>query len=149
MAGDACTGGWEDGRRGDALTRVVIGAALHVHTCLGPGLLENVYERVLAEELRRVGHHVVTQVPIPVRWRGAVVGTAYRADLIVERSLLVEIKAVELLMPVHRAQVITYLKLSGLERALLFNFNVPHLKDGLQRISARGTAPPSHPLILP
>lgn len=103
----ADTGGWEEERGRDRLTRTVIGAALHVHTQLGAGLLESIYERVLGVELRRVGLSVAQQVRIPVRWAGQVVGMGYRADLIVERQLLIEVKAVETLLPVHRAQVIT------------------------------------------
>jgi GxxExxY protein len=127
----------------DALLYRVIGAALHVHTTLGPGLLESVYERCLAAELHRVGIPAERQVPIPVRWANAVVGDAFRADLVVAKHVILEIKAVESVTALHKAQVLTYLKLAGMHRGLILNFNALHLRDGIARITNFSVPPPS------
>jgi GxxExxY protein len=121
----------------------VVGAALHVHSRLGPGLLESVYERCLAIELHAIGLRVSRQVAVPLTWRDVKIAEAFRADLIVEDCLVLEIKAVESISPIHKAQVLTYLRLTGLHRALLLNFNVIHLKNGMSRITNFSVAPPS------
>jgi GxxExxY protein len=122
------TSGWT-GALHSELTGRIIGAAIAVHRELGPGKLESVYERALAIELRAQGLPFRTQVPVPMLYRGESVGDFF-ADLIVDRKVIVELKAVDVLRPVHRAQVLSYLRATGLELGLLINFNVRVLKDG-------------------
>ena len=117
------------------LTEAVIGAAITVHRELGPGLLESVYEKCLAFELADRGLSVTAQKEIPVRYKNLTFDCSFRADLIVENKVLIELKSIDQLSPIHTSQVITYLKLTGLRTALLINFNVPVLKTGLKRIS--------------
>ena len=117
------------------LTEAIIGAAITVHRELGPGLLESVYEKCLAFELADRGLSIATQKEIPVRYKNLTFDCSFRADLIVENKVLLELKSIDQLMPIHTSQVITYLKLTGLKTALLINFNVPTLKTGLKRIS--------------
>jgi GxxExxY protein len=110
----------------------VIGCAIKVHREVGPGLFERVYQACLGHELERIGLHFDQQVALKMVYRDVVISCAYRADLIVERKVLVEIKAVDRLVPAHRAQVLTYLRLSGLHHALLLNFNARRLAEGLR-----------------
>ncbi len=117
------------------LTEAIIGAAIIVHRELGPGLLESVYEKCLAFELADRGLSVSTQKEIPVRYKNLTFDCSFRADITVENKVLLELKSIDQLMPIHTSQVITYLKLTGLRTALLINFNVPTLKTGLKRIS--------------
>ena len=117
------------------LTEAIIGAAISVHRELGPGLLESVYEKCLAFELADRGLSVSTQKEIPVRYKNLTFDCSFRADLIVENKVLLELKSIDQLMPIHTSQVITYLKLTGLRTGLLINFNVQTLKTGLKRIS--------------
>ena len=119
----------------NSLTDAIIGAAITVHRELGPGLLESVYEKCLAFELADRGLSVTTQKEIPVRYKNLTFDCSFRADLIVENKVLVELKSIDQLSPIHTSQVITYLKLTGLRTALLINFNVQILKTGLKRIS--------------
>lgn len=128
----ASTSGWT-GSLHSELTGTIIGAAIAVHRELGPGKLESVYERALAIELRTQRVPFRTQVPIPMLYRGESVGDFF-ADLIVDRKVLVELKAVDALRSVHRAQVLSYLRATGLELGLLINFNVRVLKDGVRRL---------------
>lgn len=118
----------------NAISGSILDAAIRVHRSLGPGLLESVYEAVLAYELRERGHHVQTQVPIPVVWNDVRLEAGFRADLIVDHHVIVEIKSVESLAPVHAKQVITYLRLAEKRLGLLINFNVDLLRDGVHRI---------------
>jgi len=118
----------------DLLTRDIIGAALDVHRFLGPGLLESTYEACLAHELSLRGHAIDRQVEVPLRYKGVELEVGYRMDLVVDGAVLVEIKAVEKLHPVVRAQVLTYLRLSGLRAGLICNFHVELLKDGIRRV---------------
>jgi len=111
----------------------VVDAAMAVHTALGPGLLESAYEACLAHELRKRGFRVESQVGLPVVYDGVRLDLGYRLDLIVDGVVIVEIKAVEAISPVHQAQVLSYLKLSGVTVGLLLNFHVAHLKDGIKR----------------
>ena len=122
-------------QRIDGLTEQIIGAAIEVHRELGPGLLESVYLRCLLHELSLRGLSCRSEVEVPVRFKGIHLETGFRMDLIVEDTVVVELKAVEVLMPVHQAQVITYLKLTGKPVGLLINFNVPLLKDGIRRLT--------------
>jgi len=119
---------------GAPTTESVIGAAIRVHKALGPGLLESAYQVCLAHELELAGHQVEREVEIPIVYRGISITPGYRADLVVGGNVLVEVKAVERIHPIHEAQVLTYLRASGLRTGLLLNFNVQVLKDGLRRI---------------
>ncbi len=109
-------------------------AAFKVHTELGPGLPESVYELALAFELRQVGLRVDTQVALPVVYRGQQLDGGYRLDLFIERKVIVELKSVDILLPVRHKQLLTYLKLSGLKLGQLINFNVDSLKDHIHRL---------------
>lgn len=115
------------------ITKSIIGAAIQVHKNLGPGLLESAYEACLAYELSKQRFSIEEQKPLPLVYQQVKLDCGYRIDLVVEGLVIVEIKSVEVLAPVHEAQVITYLKLSGYKVALLINFNVPVLRDGLHR----------------
>ncbi len=117
------------------IARQIVDAAYAVHTALGPGLLESVYEVCLAHELRKRGLTVRQQVVLPVHYDGVRLDAGLRLDLLVNNAVIVEIKAVENLLPVHKAQVLTYLKLTGCRLALLINFNVPVIKEGLHRLA--------------
>ena len=113
----------------------VIGASIDLHKQLGPGLLESVYENTLAYELRELGLIVEQQVAMPLIHKEVKMDCGYRLDLIIERTIIIEIKSVETLAPVHFAQTLTYLKLSGIKLGLLINFNTAVLKDGIHRIA--------------
>jgi GxxExxY protein len=112
----------------------VIGAGIEVHRALGPGLLESAYEECLAWELRESGLSVRRQVPLPVVYKAVRLDLGYRLDLVVEDHLIIELKTVDKLLPIHEAQLLTYLKLSHVRTGLLMNFNTPVLKDGLKRL---------------
>jgi GxxExxY protein len=116
------------------LTEAIIGAAIQVHKTLGPGLLESAYEACLVYELANSGFQVERQKPLPVVYKGVHLDCGYRLDLLVENQVIVELKAVDCLLPIHRAQVLSYLKLSGYKLGLLINFNVKLLKDGVERL---------------
>ena len=117
------------------LTKKVIGAAIRVHQELGPGLLESVYQECLAVELKSQGLSVQSEVPVEVRYRGQVISDqGFRLDLLVDNCLVVELKSVERVKPVHKKQLLTYLKLTGHRVGLLINFNEELLKDGITRI---------------
>jgi GxxExxY protein len=118
----------------NTLSRQVLDAAFTVHTALGPGLLEAAYKACLLAELRARGHFVETEVPVPVVYRGEkLADVGYRIDLLVERELVIEIKALEAVAPVHHAQLVSYLRLSNKRLGLLINFNVVSLRDGISR----------------
>ena len=121
--------------KSDKLTGRILKVAFDVHTALGAGLLESGYEIVLAHELRKAGLVVATQVEMPVMYDGIRMDLAFRADMIVESQVILELKSVEALAPVHSKQLLNYLKLSGLKTGLLLNFNTVHLKDQLIRLS--------------
>lgn len=112
----------------------IIGAAMHLHNILGPGLLESVYEAALAYDLKEIGLEVKKQVPMPLVYKEVRQDIGYRIDLLVENKVIVEIKSVENLAPVHFAQTLTYLRLSDKKLALLINFNTKQLKDGIHRV---------------
>ncbi|QKD84919.1 GxxExxY protein [Thermoleptolyngbya sichuanensis A183] len=118
----------------DEISGQVIGAAIAVHRELGPGLLESVYEACLVHELRQRGVQIEQQIPQPVIYKGLQLECGYRLDLLVENRVIVELKAVETLLPIHEAQLLTYLKLRQLRLGLLINFNVPILKHGIKRL---------------
>ncbi|MEQ6343027.1 MAG: GxxExxY protein [Gammaproteobacteria bacterium] len=116
------------------ITKKIIGSAIAVHRALGPGLLESAYEACLSYELIECGLIIERQKTLPVIYRGAKIDCGYRIDLLVEEEVIVELKAVDRLMPVHSAQLVSYLKLSGCKVGLLINFNVTLLKTGIIRL---------------
>jgi GxxExxY protein len=117
-----------------ALSHQIIGAAIEVHRHIGPGLLESVYEAALCRELRLKGLLVDRQVSVPVKYKGEVLDCHIKLDLLVDRKVIVEVKAVETLIFVHKAQLLTYLRLQNLWLGLLINFNVGVLRDGVRRV---------------
>jgi GxxExxY protein len=118
----------------DPLTERIIGLAIEIHRALGPGLLESVYEECLCYELREAGIEFERQLPLPVIYKSVALKGGYRLDVVAEQKVILEIKAIECLLPVHQAQVLTYLKLGKFSTGLLMNFNSAVLKDGLRRL---------------
>jgi len=116
------------------LTESIIGAAIEVHRVLGPGLLESAYETCLSFELAELGLNIDRQKPLPVVYKGTRLDAGYRLDLLVEDRVIVEIKSVDHLDPIHQAQILSYLKLSGCHVGVLINFNVQVLKNGIKRV---------------
>jgi len=120
--------------RENQITEKIIGAAIEVHKALGPGLLETAYEECLCYELKHLGLDFKRQLPLPVVYKNVKLDCGYRLDIVVENMIIVELKTVEKLMPIHEAQLLTYLKLTNKTVGLLLNFNVPLLRDGVKRI---------------
>lgn len=118
----------------EAISKRILDAAMKVHTALGSGLLESVYEACLEHELSKQGLDVKKQLPMPVRYEGVSLDIGYRLDLLVGGKVVVEVKAVEKLLPLHGAQLLTYLKLGGYKLGLLLNFNAVHMRDGIKRV---------------
>lgn len=118
----------------NTITHDIIDVTYQLHSHLGPGLLESVYEACLEYDLRQIGFCVERQKVLPVNYKDVAIDSGYRVDLIVENSIILEIKSVEEVLPVHSAQLMTYLRLSGLKLGLLLNFNVPRMKSGIHRI---------------
>ena len=116
------------------VSSTIIGAAIEVHKALGPGLLESAYEECLCHELSLRGVSFERQKPLPVEYKGTKLDCGYRLDIIVENTIILELKSCEKIEPIHKAQLLTYLKLSGLHLGLLLNFNVPVMRDGIIRI---------------
>ena len=116
-----------------ALTHEIVGAAMRVHSALGPGLLESAYEACLAHELSARGHDVLRQVAVPITYEGVRIDAGYRLDMLVERTVIVEVKSVARFERIHESQLLTYLRLSGHPVGLLMNFNVSRLRDGIVR----------------
>ena len=121
----------------DRITKSIIGAAIQVHRVLSPGLLESAYEACLAYDLMELGYLIEKQKPIPLIYKTMTLDCAYRLDLLVENQVVVEVKSIDQIMPIHQAQILSYLKLSGCKVGLLINFNVKLLKNGIQRIINR------------
>lgn len=121
-------------RSTDQITEKIIGSAIAVHKALGPGLLESAYEECLCFELAEAGLEFKRQVALPVVYKGVKLDCGYRMDVVVEESVIIEIKAVERIVPVHEAQLLSYLKLTGIKVGLLLNFHVPVLRSGIKRI---------------
>ena len=113
--------------------KTVLDSAFKVHTTLGPGLLESVYETTMAYEIRKNGLQVATQVSLPILYDGQKLESGLRLDMLVEKCVIVELKSVETMNPVYEAQIMTYLRLSAVRLGFLINFNVKHLKDGIKR----------------
>ena len=118
----------------DSLTERVIGAAIEVHRALGPGLLESAYQECLCHELHLLGLSFEREVPLPVVYKGVRLDCGYRLDLVVEGRVIVELKTAERLLPIHEAQLLTYLRLAQIHTGLLLNFNAPVLRDGIKRM---------------
>src|SRR3984957_16676852 len=116
------------------VTGAIVSSAMHVHSVLGPGLLESCYQGCLAHEIRKRGFEVASQVGLPVVFDGERIELGYRIDLVVENRVIVEVKSVEAIHPVHQAQLLSYLRLSGIGVGLLINFYVTHLRDGIKRM---------------
>ena len=117
----------------DSFTGKVIGCAIEVHRRLGPGLLESTYQQCLARELHLNGIGFKLEHPLPVEYKGVQLDCGYRIDILAENRLIIELKAIEKITGIHRAQLLTYMKLSGINTGLLINFNVERLKDGIHR----------------
>jgi len=115
------------------LTEKVIGCAIEVHRTLGPGLLESAYEQCLGKELEQAGIDSEAQSPLPVEYKGKRLECGYRVDFLVEKRVILELKCVEKVLEIHKAQILTYMKLAKVKIGLLINFNVNLLKDGIQR----------------
>ncbi|MBI5102092.1 MAG: GxxExxY protein [Nitrospirae bacterium] len=116
------------------LSKTIVDCCFKIHTTLGPGLLESVYLEVLAYELKKLGLKCEKEVGIPVRYGDVDIALGFRADLIVDNLVIIELKAIEKVMPVHKKQLMTYLRLSGMKLGLLVNFNVRLIKDGIERV---------------
>ncbi|RMG25111.1 MAG: GxxExxY protein [Bacteroidetes bacterium] len=116
------------------ISKIIVDTCYRIHVELGPGLFESVYEEILAYELMQQGLQLVRQQAIPVVWKEVKMDLGFRADLIVENKVLIEIKSVEVIAPVHQKQVLTYLKLTGIKLGLLINFNEALIKNGITRI---------------
>lgn len=116
------------------LSKIIVNTAYQIHTQLGPGLLESVYEEVMYYELVKIGLNVERQKPIPVIWNNLKMEIGFRLDLIVENSVIIELKSVETIAPVHPKQLLTYLRLTNCKLGLLINFNEPLIKNGITRI---------------
>jgi GxxExxY protein len=121
-------------KKEDILSKEIIGAAIEVHRQLGPGLLETAYEKCLCHELKIRSMNFECQQSLPVKYKGLNLECGYRLDVVVENLVILELKSVQAIEPIHEAQLLTYLKLSGLKLGLLINFNVTVLKNGIKRI---------------
>jgi GxxExxY protein len=131
------------------VTEAIIGSAIEVHREKGPGLLESAYENCLVRELELRGHRVARQVAVPLDYKGATIDVAFRADLIVDELVLVELKAIETVLPVHKAQVLSYVRETGHRIALLINFHTSRLVNGVTRIvNDRASVKPSATSVL-
>jgi GxxExxY protein len=120
--------------RVNQVSGAIVSSAIYVHSVLGPGLLESAYQGCLAHELRKRGFDVASQVGLPVVFEGEKIELGYRIDLVVENLVIVEVKSVDAIHPVHQAQLLSYMRLSGIGVGLLINFYVTHLRDGIKRM---------------
>lgn len=120
--------------RFEELTAAIIGAAIEVHRHLGPGLLESTYEECLEWELQQLGYDVDRQMKVPIVYKGRTLNSSYRLDLLVEKQVIVDVKAVDSLADIHHAQLLTYLRHTSKDVGLLINFNSPLLRDGIKRV---------------
>jgi GxxExxY protein len=121
-------------KKEDILSKTIIGAAIEVHRQIGPGLLESVYEECLCAEFRESGVGFERQVVLPVNYRGRKLDCGYRLDLVIDKLVVLELKAVKRLEPIHNAQLLTYLRLSGMRLGILLNFNELLLENGIKRV---------------
>jgi GxxExxY protein len=120
--------------RTEEVAKKVLDVSFKVHTALGPGLLESIYETCLAHELKGTGLRLESQIALPIVYNGIIIESGLRLDLFVEKCVIIEIKAVEIINPIYKSQLLTYLKLSGVRLGLLINFNVIRLRDGIVRL---------------
>jgi GxxExxY protein len=118
----------------NALSKIIVNSCFEIHVALGPGLFESVYEEILYKELLAEGLNVERQKEIPVIWKGKNMGIGFKADLVIENKVIVELKSIQDLNPVHFKQLQTYLKLTNIKLGLLINFNEPLIKDGIKRV---------------
>ena len=118
----------------DPLSGAIIGCAMEVHRAMGPGLLESIYEMCLAKELELSGIRFARQRSMPLQYKGLAVGAGFRSDFAIEERLIIELKAVDRLLPIHDAQLLSYLRLTGIRTGLLINFNTSVLRDGIKRM---------------
>jgi GxxExxY protein len=118
----------------DALGTAIIGAAIRVHRVLGPGLLESAYQKCLEYELIKIGYHVACELSLPIQYETILIDAGYRIDMLIENSVIIENKTVEHILPIHEAQLLTYLKMKGCHLGYLLNWNVPVMKDGIKRM---------------
>ena len=116
------------------IAKIIVDAAYKIHTTMGPGLLESTYQSILAFELRNRGLKIETEVPIPVQYEGLTIEVGYRADIIVEDSVIIELKSLEMVAEVHKKQLLTYLRVSDKRLGLLINFGSPLIRQGITRI---------------
>jgi GxxExxY protein len=114
--------------------KIGVNSVIKIHKALGPGLLESAYEACLACDLKKQGLHVQTQVGLPLEYEGVILDVGYRVDILIEKKVILELKAVEKIMPIHEAQLLSYLKLSNCKLGFLLNFNVYRMKDGIRRM---------------
>ena len=121
--------------RENEASKAIVDAAMRVHSVLGPGLLESAYEACLSHELTKRSLMVRRQVALPIRYDGLLLETGYRLDLLVDESVVVVLKAVDRLLPIHTAQILSHLRLGGFRLGILLNFNVLHMKDGIKRVA--------------
>jgi len=136
-----------EGAEINRLTDRIIASAIDIHRHLGPGLLESAYAECFCYELSRAAIRFARQVPLPIQYKGLKLDCRYRLDLLVEDAVIVEIKSVDVLLPIHSAQLLTYLKAANKRTGLLINFNVPMLKNGLRRLANRYTEPAREPQV--
>ena len=118
----------------EEIGRNIVHCAIKVHKAFGPGLLESVYQRCLAYELKKTGLTVACEVPLPVKYESVTIDAGFRIDMMIQQTVIIENKTVERLMPIHEAQLLTYLKLTNLKLGFLLNWNVPLMKDGIKRM---------------
>ncbi len=118
----------------NALSKIILDCTFRVHTGLGPGLLESAYLGCMTYELRQQNLDVNSEVVLPVKYRGVTIDLGYRLDVLIENAIILELKAIERVLPIHHAQLLSYLKLSGKELGFMLNFNVLHMKDGITRV---------------
>jgi len=118
----------------DEIGSIVVDSAIKVHKSLGPGLLESAYEACLAYEIQKTGLNVQRQAGLPLKYEDVVLDVGYRVDILIEKKVILELKAVEKLLPIHQAQILSYLKLSNCKLGFLMNFNVYRMKDGVRRL---------------
>lgn len=116
------------------ITNTVIGAAMKIHSAIGPGVLESVYRKCLQHELHKAGLAVQSELKLPVHYDGLVLESGYRLDLLVQDRVVIELKCADALLPIHKAQLLTYLRLANKPVGLLLNFNVVHMRDGIRRV---------------
>ena len=123
----------EEGKTFEVLSHQVIGCAIEVHRVLGPGLLESSYQRCLSRELELNGIEHFCEEPLPIEYKGVRLECGYRVDILIKNAMILELKSVRQIDPIHEAQILTYMKLSGIPTGLIFNFNVSRLKEGMKR----------------